>query len=144
MHIGEAAGRSGVAAKTIRYYESVGLLAKASRTANGYRDYGDADVETLRFVSRARSLGFSVHQVGELLDLYRDTKRCSADVKAIAMARIADLDRKVSEMQAMRMTLHRLADCCAGDSRPDCPILVDLAQPDSRSLVAASVGSRSR
>ncbi len=144
MHIGEAAARSGVAAKTIRYYESVGLLAKANRTPNGYRDYSDADVETLRFVSRARSLGFSVHQVGELLDFYRDTKRCSADVKAIAMARIADLDRKVAEVQAMRMTLHHLADCCTGDNRPDCPILVDLAQPDSRSLVAASIGTRLR
>ncbi len=144
MHIGEAAARSGVAAKTIRYYESVGLLAKANRTPNGYRDYSNADVETLRFVSRARSLGFSVHQVGELLDLYRDHKRCSADVKAIAMARIDDLDRKVAEMQAMRSTLHQLVDCCAGDSRPDCPILVDLAKPESRSLVAASIGDRSR
>ena len=144
MHIGEAAARSGVAAKTIRYYESVGLLAKANRTPNGYRDYGDADVGTLRFVSRARSLGFSVHQVGELLDLYRDRARCSADVKAIAMARIADLDRKVAEMQAMRTTLYQLADSCTGDDRPDCPILIDLATPDSRSVVAASIGARSR
>jgi Cu(I)-responsive transcriptional regulator len=144
MHIGEAAARSGVAAKTIRYYESVGLLAKANRTPSGYRDYSDADVETLRFVSRARSLGFSVHQVGELLDLYRDRKRSSADVKAIALARIADLDLKVAQMQAMRATLSELAGCCAGDDRPDCPILVDLAKPEQTSQSTLSAQPRSR
>jgi Cu(I)-responsive transcriptional regulator len=130
MHIGEAAARSGVVAKTIRYYESVGLLAKAHRTPNGYRDYNDSDVETLRFVSRARTLGFSVQKVGELLSLYRDRKRASSDVRAIALSRIADIDRKVTELQAMRATLHQLTDSCHGDERPECPILVELSAPE--------------
>lgn len=129
MHIGEAAQQSGVTAKTIRYYESVGLLAEAPRRPNGYRDYSAKDVETLRFVNRARGLGFSVHQVGELLELYRDRQRASVDVKAMAQARIEDINRKVEELEAMRSTLRHLASSCHGDSRPDCPILADLAAP---------------
>lgn len=127
MNIGEAAQRSGVTTKTIRYYESVGLIAPAPRAQNGYRDYGDVEVETLRFVNRARGLGFTVAEVGELLSLYHDRGRASADVKKLTLARIGDIDRKVQELQTMRNTLQHLADCCAGDDRPDCPILDDLA-----------------
>ncbi|MBM3506294.1 MAG: Cu(I)-responsive transcriptional regulator [Alphaproteobacteria bacterium] len=129
MYIGQAAARSGVPAKTIRYYESVGLLAEASRTPNGYRDYNEADVETLRFVSRARALGFSVSQVGELLGLYRDRQRASSDVRTIAQSRISDIDRKLAELQGMRATLEKLVHSCHGDERPECPILEDLFAP---------------
>jgi MerR family copper efflux transcriptional regulator len=127
LNIGEAAARSGVPAKTIRYYESIGLIRPATRAANGYRAYGDADVQTLRFVNRARSLGFSVKDVASLLALYRDKSRHSADVKAVALRNIADIDRKIAELRTMRATLLELTEKCHGDHRPDCPILADLA-----------------
>lgn len=127
MKIGQAADRSGVAAKTIRYYESVGLLEPAARRGNGYRSYGEGDVETLKFVNRARGLGFSVKDCRNLLALYRDRKRASADVKAVALDHISSIDLKIAELQGMRATLAELADKCQGDERPDCPILDDLA-----------------
>ena len=135
MNIGEAAARSQISAKMIRYYESVGLLPQASRTANGYRDYSARDVEILRFVQRARTLGFSVKEIGDLLALWSDRSRASAEVKAIAARHIADIDRRVAELASMRATLANLVSCCAGDERPDCPILDDLAggaQPPTR------------
>lgn len=127
MNIGTAAERSGVPAKTIRYYESVGLIQPAERTAAGYRVYGKHDVETLRFVQRARSLGFSVEEVGNLLALWRDRSRSSAEVKALARHRVEDIDRKIAELTEMRETLLHLMERCHGDERPDCPILQGLA-----------------
>ncbi len=127
MNIGEAASQSGVKAKTIRYYEDVGLLPKAARSPAGYRRYGDNDVATLRFVNRARGLGFSVRDVADLLALYHDRDRASADVKAVALAHIAGIERKLGELESMRRTLLDLTERCHGDARPDCPILDDLA-----------------
>jgi len=127
MNIGSAARQSGVPAKTIRYYESVGLIDPAERTASGYRVYGRQDVETLRFVQRARGLGFSVEEVGSLLTLWRDRSRNSAEVKALARHRVADIDRKMAELAEMRETLLHLMERCHGDARPDCPILQGLA-----------------
>ena len=127
MNIGQAADRSGVAAKTIRYYESVGLVEAAARRGNGYRSYGGAEIETLKFVNRARGLGFSVEDCRNLLALYRDRKRASAEVKAVALDHISSIDLKIAELQGMRATLAELADKCHGDERPDCPILDDLA-----------------
>ena len=127
MNIGEAAAQAGLPAKTIRYYESIGLVAPANRTENGYRDYEDRDVHTLRFVQRARGLGFTVQECRELLALYFDRTRASADVKAIALGRIADIERKIAELEALRAALAELAATCHGDERPDCPILDDLA-----------------
>ena len=127
MNIGTAARQSRVPAKTIRYYESVGLIQPAVRTAAGYRIYDRNDVETLRFVQRARSLGFSVEEVGSLLALWRDRARSSAEVKAIARQRVADIDRKIAELTEMRETLTHLMERCHGDARPECPILQGLA-----------------
>jgi Cu(I)-responsive transcriptional regulator len=127
MTIGEAARRSGVSAKMIRHYEQMGLIPPAPRREQGYRDYSDRDVHILRFIGRARDLGFGMSEIAGLLDLWADRNRHSADVKAIAAARLADIEARISEMQAMAATLSRLADCCAGDDRPDCPILDDLA-----------------
>ena len=125
--IGEAAERSGMPAKTIRYYEEIGLIGPATRAENGYRSYDDTDVHTLRFVKRARGLGFSIRDCQELLSMYRDRNRASADVKALATARIEEIDRKMAELAGMRSTLATLAEKCHGDDRPDCPILDDLA-----------------
>jgi len=127
MNIGQVAKISGVSAKTIRYYESIGLIAEASRTESGYRTYGDRDVATLRFIHHARSLGFSVKDVSMLLDLWRNQGRASADVKALAMAHVAEVDRKIGELQRMRDTLLDLTHRCHGDDRPDCPIIDELA-----------------
>ncbi len=126
MNIGEAARASGVSAKMIRYYEETGLIAPATRTASGYRTYAERDVQTLRFVRRARDLGFSVEGIGELLALWRDRSRQSADVRRLATEQVAGLRRHIREMEEMAATLQTLADCCAGDDRPDCPILQDL------------------
>ena len=128
MKIGEVAQKSGVPAKTIRYYEEIGLILTADRTDNGYRDYGDTDVQTLRFISRARGLGFSVDDCANLLALYQDRERTSADVKAIALANISHIQHKIGELKAMEMTLTKLADRCHGDERPECPILEDLSE----------------
>jgi len=127
MNIGEAAARSGLPAKTIRYYGDIGLVAPSHRRTNGYRDYDERDLHRLQFVQRARSLGFSVEECRELLGLYGDRARASANVKQIAKTRIADIRRKIEELKAMEMTLARLVDHCQGDHRPDCPILDDLA-----------------
>lgn len=128
MNIGQAAERSGIPAKTIRYYESIGLIPPAGRTDSGYRDYGERDVETLRFIHRARSLGFSVKDVGDLLALWRDRGRASADVRAIALDHVRDVERRIDELDSIRRTLLGLIDCCHGDDRPDCPILENLAK----------------
>lgn len=127
MNIGTAAKRSGVPAKTIRYYESVGLIPSAGRTTAGYRVYTARDVETLRFIHSARSLGFSVKEVAALLALWNDQERASADVRTLALQHIADIDAKIAEMQGIRRTLQALVDSCHGDHRPDCPILDGLA-----------------
>ena len=126
MNIGKAAAASGVSAKMIRYYESIGLLAAARRTDVGYRAYSDEDVHVLRFIRRARDLGFSLADIGELLALWQDQGRASADVKGIALAHVAALERKIAELQGMADTLRTLAEHCHGDARPDCPILTDL------------------
>ncbi len=130
MNIGEAAKASGVSAKMIRYYESVGLVPPAFRTDSGYRAYGDADVHTLRFIRRARDLGFSVAEIHDLLGLWRDRSRKSADVKRVAQQHIADLQRRIDELRQMSDTLQTLVSCCAGNDRPECPILADLAKPE--------------
>lgn len=126
MNIGKAAAASGVSAKMIRYYESIDLLAAARRTEAGYRYYTDEDVHVLRFIRRARDLGFSLVDIGELLALWRDQGRASADVKRIALEHVATLERKIAELQGMTSTLRALAEHCHGDTRPDCPILTDL------------------
>jgi MerR family transcriptional regulator, copper efflux regulator len=127
MNIGEASKASGVSAKMIRYYESIGLIPPAGRTDAGYRVYTDRDVHTLRFIRRARSLGFSVEQMVELLALWRDRSRASADVKQLALSHVEELKAKIAELQEMANTLQHLADHCHGDERPDCPIIEDLA-----------------
>lgn len=129
MNIGEAAKRSGVSAKMIRYYESIGLIDAPQRTQAQYRVYQAEDVHTLRFVKRSRHLGFSLQESRALLALWRDKSRASADVKQLAMRHVRDLEAKVAELQAMADTLRHLAEHCHGDGRPDCPILSDLAAP---------------
>ena len=132
MNIGEAAARSGVPAKTIRYYEDIELIESADRAANGYRSYTDDDVHTLRFVARARNLGFTVDQCRSLLALYRDKSRASADVKHLVEIHIGEIERKIGELQSMQATLRDLARRCHGDDRPDCPIIEGLAGGGSR------------
>ncbi len=126
MTIGEAAARSGVPAKTIRFYEEAGVIAPAARGANRYRAYSEPDIHTLRFSHRARSLGFSLRDVAALLALYRQKGRSSRDVKKLAVRHVADLDRKIAELTAIRNTIAALAAQCRGDHRPECPILDDL------------------
>jgi MerR family copper efflux transcriptional regulator len=127
MNIGTVAEKSGVPSKTIRYYESIGLIPSADRRPNGYRSYDDIDMHTLNFIKRARGLGFSVDEVRGLLDLWRDRRRPSAAVKALATEHLETLDRKIEELLSMRKTLATLIERCRGDDRPDCPILDDLA-----------------
>ncbi|WP_347918578.1 Cu(I)-responsive transcriptional regulator [Paracoccus marcusii] len=131
MNIGDAASRSGVSAKMIRYYERIGLIPTASRTASGYREYEPRDVHMLRFIARARDLGFSVAEITGLLDLWRDKDRRSADVKALAQARVRDLRHKIAHLQDMADTLEELANACAGNERPNCPILQRLETLDT-------------
>ncbi len=127
MNIGQAAEHSGLPAKTIRYYEEIGLIRPAAREANGYRDYSSADLHILHFLQRARGLGFSVSNCRELLSLYQDRNRASADVKFLAQQRIDAIEVKIEELQSLAATLSHLVEHCAGDNRPDCPILDDLA-----------------
>ena len=127
MNIGQAATASGVSAKMIRYYESIALIPAGKRTDAGYRIYGDNDLHTLRFVKRARLLGFSLEQIRDLLSLWQNKERASADVKAIAQGHVAQLNQRIAELTEMRDTLQTLASCCHGDDRPDCPILQSLA-----------------
>lgn len=126
MNIGEAASVSGVSAKMIRYYESIGLIPAAGRSGSGYRVYSAKEVQLLRFIRRSRDLGFPVEKIEELLALWKDRSRQSIDVKRLALAQIGGLERRVKEMQGMIDTLRHLADACCGDHRPDCPILADL------------------
>ena len=128
MNIGQAAAHSGVSAKMIRHYEQVGLFAQPARTEAGYRRYTQAEVHTLRFIRRARDLGFSIAQIGELVGLWQDRGRPSRQVKALAQAHIDALDRKVQALLAMKATLGHLVQCCHGDDRPECPILDGLAE----------------
>ncbi len=128
MNIGEAANASGVSAKMIRYYESIGLLPTPDRSDSGYRKYAGSDVHRLRFVRRARDFGFAMDQVQALLALWTDRGRPSREVKKIAMTHVAELDEKITHLRGLRDTLKHLADCCHGDHKPDCPILVDLQQ----------------
>jgi len=126
MNISAASDRSGLPAKTIRYYDDIGLV-RPQRRANNYRDYSARDLHTLRFLQRARGLGFSIEECRSLLALYDDRNRASADVRALAEGRITDIDRKIEELRSLRATLGALVAACHGDARPDCPILDDLS-----------------
>ncbi|MBL6957719.1 MAG: Cu(I)-responsive transcriptional regulator [Rhodospirillales bacterium] len=128
MNIGSVAEHSGVPAKTIRYYEEIGLIPPAVRSDNGYRSYRQKDIEILRFIQRSRKLGFSVKDVGNLLQLWNDTERASADVKALALRHIDEIEGRIAELDSIRKTLLHLTECCHGDDRPDCPILDGLAK----------------
>lgn len=129
MNIGEAAARSGVSAKMVRHYEQLGLLTRVARSGAGYRLYGQAEVHILRFVRRARDLGFSMAEIAQLLKLWQNRRRASADVERIAQTHMADLDRRIAEMTGMRHMLEALVHGCHGNDRPDCPILDGLAEP---------------
>lgn len=145
MNIGEAAAVSGVSAKMIRHYESIGLIRSPLRTESNYRVYSKEDVHVLRFIKRARTLGFSIEKTAMLLGLWQDRSRASSDVKELALAHIAELEEKILELQEMVSTLKHLAHCCSGDARPDCPILNDLARaaplPGEPQIVRAKVAA---
>lgn len=130
MNIGTAARASGVSPKMIRYYEDIGVISPASRRTNGYRSYTESDVHTLRFVKRARGLGFPVEQIRRLVALWRDPRRSSGEVKRIALAHIAELEHKIAELQSIAQALQHLAGHCRGDHRPDCPIIDGLVEPE--------------
>ncbi|HEX5686524.1 MAG TPA: Cu(I)-responsive transcriptional regulator [Ideonella sp.] len=136
MNIGDAAKASGVSAKMIRHYESVGLFPEAQRTEAGYRQYGEKELSTLRFIRHSRDLGFSIEQIRELLGLWQNRRRPSRHVKALAQAHIQELEEKLQELQAMKATLEHLVHCCHGDDRPDCPIIDTLAQPHTTAATA--------
>lgn len=147
MNIGEAAKACGVSAKMIRHYESVELLPAARRNESGYRRYDTKDVHTLRFIRRARDLGFSIDEIRELLSLWQNKRRSSRQVKALAQVHIEALEAKVQELVAMKATLQSLVHCCHGDERPDCPILEELAEgglapADADALPEARTGHR--
>lgn len=129
LNIGQAAAASGVSAKMIRHYEEMGLLPAARRTDSGYRQYGRADVQMLRFVRRARDLGFPIERIRDLLGLWQNRKRPSRQVQTLARAHIQELDAKLQELQAMKASLEHLVRCCHGDERPECPIIEALADP---------------
>ncbi|BEP45732.1 Cu(I)-responsive transcriptional regulator [Variovorax sp. 375MFSha3.1] len=127
VSIGEAAQRSGVSARMVRHYESLGLLPAVARTESGYRQYGEADIHTLRFIKRSRDLGFSMEEIAELVGLWNNRRRASSSVKRIAEKHLGELEQRIADMQSMRSTLAHLVHCCHGDARPECPILDDLA-----------------
>lgn len=127
MNIGEAARLSGVSAKMVRHYESLGLLPRVNRTDSGYRQYSEAEVHTLRFIKRARDLGFSMEEIGELVGLWQNRRRASGNVRKIAQKHADELAQRIEAMQSMQRTLTHLIHCCQGDDRPECPILDDLA-----------------
>lgn len=133
MNIGQAANASGVSAKMIRYYEQIGLIRPPSRTDSNYRVYDSNDVHVLRFIRRARTLGFSMEETSALLALWQDKARASAEVRDIASGHVAALETKIAELESMVGTLKHLVHCCQGDDRPDCPILDDLAGTHSKS-----------
>lgn len=128
MNIGDAAKASGVNAKLIRHYESIGIIPKAPRSTSGYRTYSEVDVHVLAFVKRGRTLGFSMKEIKKLVGLWRNKSRASADVKLLAQKHIKELNSKIDDLRAMRDTLEHLAKHCKGDAKPECPILEDLAQ----------------
>lgn len=140
MNIGKAAAASGISAKMIRYYEQTGLIPKADRGDSGYRDYSARDVHMLRFIRRARDLGFSVAEINELLNLWRDRSRHSGDVKRLAQTHIENLQERITSLQQMADTLQQLVDCCAGDDRPDCPIIAELEEATDRSASPPAAG----
>lgn len=142
-NIGEAAELTGISAKMIRHYESIGLLPAAGRTFAGYRIYSDADLHRMRFIKRARSLGFTIRQIQALLGLWDDRQRASAEVKKLAQQHADELATRIREMQAMQRTLQDLARRCHGDERPECPILDDLAMPPGNPGATGGPGSRS-
>lgn len=144
MNIGQVSRATGVSTKMIRYYESVGLIRPADRTDSNYRDFGERDVRELQFIRRARDLGFSVAEIERLLSLWRDHSRPSREVKAIAQKHVADLDARIAEMKAMADALRTLAKGCAGDDRPDCPILVDLSERERAALQSTARVTRRR
>ena len=127
VNIGEAARLSGVSAKMVRHYESLGLLPRVNRTDSGYRQYSEADVHTLRFIKRARDLGFSMEEIGELVGLWQNRRRASANVRRVAQKHAQDLQQRIAALQEMQRTLQHLIHCCHGDERPECPILEELA-----------------
>lgn len=129
VNIGSAAELSGISAKMVRHYESLGLLTRVARSDSGYRQYSEADVHTLRFIKRSRDLGFSMAEIGELVTLWQNRRRTSASVKRIAQKHVDELAARIDAMQSMQRTLHQLLHHCHGDERPDCPILDDLANP---------------
>ena len=131
MNIGQASKASGVSERMIRHYEKIGLVPRALRRDSGYRDYSDADVNRLRFIANARDLGFPIEEIGTLLALWSNTHRASSEVKALALARAEELDRKAKALEAMRLSLLHLADACHGDDRPDCPILEGISHGDT-------------
>lgn len=142
MNIGQAAKHTGLSAKMIRYYESIDLLPQAGRSDSGYRQYSAKDLERLRFIKRARDLGFSLEEVGKLLALWQDQQRSSADVKALAEQHIRELTEKIAQMTALRDTLEHLASHCQGDDRPDCPILTGIERGLAESGAAPCCSSR--
>ena len=128
VHIGDAARLSGVSAKMVRHYESLGLLPRVARTDGGYRQYSESEVHTLRFIKRARDLGFSMEEIAELVGLWQNRRRASANVRRVAQKHAEDLAQRIAAMQEMQKTLHHLIHCCHGDERPECPILEELAR----------------
>ena len=128
MRIQQASRQSGMPAKTIRFYEDIGLVRPAARSANGYRQFSDTDVRTLKFIQRARKLGFSVEDIQKLLSLWQDKKRASADVKKLALAHVNEIEARIRELESVKHAILHLADRCHGDERPECPILDELAE----------------
>ncbi len=139
VNIGEAAKISGVNAKLIRHYESIGIIPKASRSDAGYRTYSDTDVHILSFVKRSRNLGFSMKEIKKLVSLWRNKNRASSEVKSLAIKHIDEMEQKVCELQGMVKTLKNLANNCHGDHRPDCPILLDLGTSQEKAEVSSSM-----